>query len=97
MQLTSSVHVSSEIGTLRRLVIHSPDGGIGKVVPGKFKEWLYDDTVHLSQMRREYNEYIKLLSYFLDPEKILYVLEYEKKQAHQFAFEEPSKELINYY
>jgi len=83
MQLTSSVHVSSEIGTLRRLVIHSPDGGIGKVVPGKFKEWLYDDTVHLSQMRREYNEYIKLLLYFLDPAKIPYILDYEKMQPEK--------------
>ena len=64
---------------MRRLIIHSPDGGIGKVVPGKFKEWLYDDTVQLSQMRREYNEYVKLLLYFLDPEKIAYIKDFEKK------------------
>lgn len=81
MQLTGSINVSSEIGTLKRLLIHSPDGGIGKVVPGKFKEWLYDDTVHLSQMRKEYNDYVKLLLYFLDTEKIPYVLECEKAQA----------------
>ncbi|MEP7317728.1 MAG: arginine deiminase family protein [Panacibacter sp.] len=81
MQLTGLINVSSEIGTLKRLLIHSPDGGIGKVVPGKFKEWLYDDTVHLSQMRKEYNEYIKLLLYFLDPDKIPYILECEKTQA----------------
>ena len=60
-------------------MIHSPDGGIGKVVPSKFKEWLYDDTVHITQMRREYNEYIKLLLYFLDPEKINYIKEFEQK------------------
>lgn len=81
MQLTGKIHVNSEIGTLQRLIIHSPDGGIGKVVPGKFKEWLYDDTVHLEQMRREYNEYIKLLLWFLDPEKIPYILECEKKHT----------------
>lgn len=78
MILQNDIHVSSEIGTLKRLLIHSPDGGIGKVLPGKFKEWLYDDTVHLSQMRKEYNEYIKILLYFLDPEKVSYVLDYEK-------------------
>jgi arginine deiminase len=77
------IHVNSEVGRLRRLIIHSPDGGIGKVVPGKFKEWLYDDTVHLSQMRREYNEYVKLLLYFLDPEKIAYIKDFEKIQAHK--------------
>lgn len=78
MQLTGKIHVNSELGTLQRLIIHSPDGGIGKVVPGKFKEWLYDDTVHLEQMRREYNEYVKLLLWFLDPEKIPYILECER-------------------
>ncbi|HNP21400.1 MAG TPA: arginine deiminase family protein [Panacibacter sp.] len=78
MQLTGKINVNSEVGTLQRLIIHSPDGGIGKVVPGKFKEWLYDDTVHLEQMRREYNEYVKLLLWFLDPEKIPYILECER-------------------
>jgi arginine deiminase len=81
MQTPNCIHVNSELGTLKRLLIHSPDGGIGKVVPDKFREWLYDDTVHLEQMRREYNEYIKLLLYFLDPEKIPYILECEKKQT----------------
>lgn len=72
------IYVNSEIGKLRRLIIHSPDGGIGKIVPAKFQEWLYDDTVHLTQMRKEYNNYIKLLLYFLDPEKARYVTEFEK-------------------
>jgi len=81
MLKNNAINVTSEIGTLKRLLIHSPDGGIGKVVPSKFKEWLYDDTVHITQMRREYNEYIKLLLYFLDPEKAAYVNEYEQKQT----------------
>ncbi|MGF7232682.1 arginine deiminase family protein [Arachidicoccus sp.] len=75
------IHVETEIGKLRKLIIHSPDGGIGKVVPAKFKEWLYDDTVHLSQMRKEYNQYVKLLLYFLDRNKAEYVAEMEIKQA----------------
>jgi len=72
------IQVNTEIGRLRRLLIHSPDGGIGKVIPAKFKDWLYDDTVQLSQMRLAYNEYVKLLLYFLDPDKIQYIREYEK-------------------
>lgn len=75
------IHVDSEIGKLKRLIIHSPDGGIGKVVPAKFKEWLYDDTVHLSQMRREYNQYVKLLLHFTDEERAAYVMDFEKTQA----------------
>src|ERR1700754_3332350 len=63
--------VSSEIGNLRALLIHSPDNGLGKVVPSKAQDWLFEDIVHLDTMRRnEYDYYVKLLMYFLDPGKI---------------------------
>jgi len=68
--------VSNEIGTLRKILIHSPDGGIGKILPSKFKDWLYDDTVHLQKMRKEYDEYVRLLLHFLDPDKANYVSEF---------------------
>ena len=65
------IDVSSEIGDLRCLLIHSPDSGLGKVVPSKAQDWLFEDIVHLDTMRRnEYDYYIKLLMYFLDPGKI---------------------------
>lgn len=65
------IHVTSEIGTLKRLLVHSPDSGLGKVVPSKAQDWLFEDIVHLDTIRRkEYDYYIKLLLYFLDPEKI---------------------------
>jgi len=68
---TQKIGVSSEIGTLRRLLIHSPDRGLGKVVPSKAQDWLFEDIVHLDSMRRdEYDYYLKLLLYFLDPEKV---------------------------
>ncbi|HEY8781373.1 MAG TPA: arginine deiminase family protein [Mucilaginibacter sp.] len=63
--------VTSEIGNLRAVLIHSPDNGLGKVVPSKAQDWLFEDIVHLDTMRKnEYDYYIKLLMYFLDPEKI---------------------------
>ncbi|MBE7176004.1 MAG: amidinotransferase [Mucilaginibacter polytrichastri] len=65
------VRVNSEIGRLRRLLIHSPDSGLGKVVPSKAQDWLFEDIVHLDTIRKnEYDFYIKLLLYFLDPDKI---------------------------
>lgn len=65
------VNVSSEIGTLRCLLIHSPDSGLGKVVPSKAQDWLFEDIVHLNTIRKdEYDYYLKLLLYFLDPDKI---------------------------
>jgi len=52
-------------------LIHSPDRGLGKVVPSKAQDWLFEDIVHLDTMRRnEYDYYVKLLLYFLDQEKI---------------------------
>jgi len=65
------IDVTSEIGVLRALLIHSPDNGLGKVVPSKAQDWLFEDIVHLDTMRKnEYDYYVKLLMYFLDPDKI---------------------------
>ncbi|MFT5885897.1 MAG: arginine deiminase [Arcticibacterium sp.] len=64
-------HVNSEIATLKKLIIHSPDSGLGKVVPSKAQDWLFEDIVHLETMRKqEYDYYVKLLLFFLDPSKI---------------------------
>jgi arginine deiminase len=65
------LNVSSETGKLSKLLIHSPDSGLGKVVPSKAQDWLFEDIVHLPTIRRgEYDYYVKLLLYFLDPDKI---------------------------
>jgi len=67
----NKISVTSEIGTLRRLLVHSPDSGLGKVVPSKAQDWLFEDIVHLDTIRRkEYDYYTKILLYFLDPPKI---------------------------
>ena len=56
------VNVSTEIGRLRKLLIHSPDSGLGKVVPSKAQDWLFEDIVHLDTIRKdEYDYYVKLL------------------------------------
>jgi arginine deiminase len=65
------INVSSETSTLRRVLIHSPDAGLGKVVPSKAQDWLFEDIIHLDTIRsKEYDIYIKLLLYFLD-EKVI--------------------------
>src|SRR3954470_17527173 len=67
----SKISVTSEIGRLRRLLVHSPDSGLGKVVPSKAQDWLFEDIVHLDTIRKkEYDFYTKILLYFLDPSKI---------------------------
>src|SRR5688500_17041231 len=67
----NKIRVSSEIGTLRRLLVHSPDSGLGKVVPSKAQDWLFEDIVQLDTIRKkEYDYYTKILLYFMDPGKI---------------------------
>ncbi|MBB6459205.1 arginine deiminase family protein [Flammeovirga kamogawensis] len=84
MHSNLDINVSSEVGTLRRLIIHSPDEGIGKVIPTKAQEWLFEDIIHLETMRKkEYDLYLKILLYFLDYEKI-------HSQIHQI--DQPSAE-----
>ena len=43
MGKNNKISVTSEIGRLRRLLVHSPDSGLGKVVPSKAQDWLFED------------------------------------------------------
>jgi arginine deiminase len=82
--------VTSEIGNLRALLIHSPDNGLGKVVPSKAQDWLFEDIVHLETMRKnEYDYYVKLLMYFLDPQKIKGKLKEIDDEKNKRAFFKP--------
>lgn len=68
--MSNNIGVSSEVGKLKRLIVHSPDAGIGKIAPRMQEELLYDDIVYLDKMREEYREYLRVLLWFLDPEKL---------------------------
>jgi arginine deiminase len=84
--MDSQIFVDSEIAQLKRLIIHSPDSGLGKVVPSKAQDWLFEDIIHLESMRaKEYDLYVKLLLYFLDPDKML-----EFKQDQKRSFFKPN-------
>ncbi len=88
------IDVSSEVGTLKRLMIHSPDSGLGKVVPSKAQDWLFEDIIHLESMRRdEYDHYVKLLLYFLDPEKVKGKIAEIDNPAQKRAFYKPDDPL----
>jgi arginine deiminase len=87
------IKVSSEVGRLRRLLVHSPDSGLGKVVPSKAQDWLFEDIVHLDTIRRkEYDFYTKLLLYFLDPELIRGKLKAIDSEKNKRNFYKPDHE-----
>jgi arginine deiminase len=78
------------VGRLRRLLVHSPDSGLGKVVPSKAQDWLFEDIVHLETIRRkEYDYYTKILLYFLDPGKIKGRLAEVDNDSNNFNFYKP--------
>ncbi len=84
------IKVSSEVGRLRRLLVHSPDSGLGKVVPSKAQDWLFEDIVHLDTIRKkEYDFYTKLLLYFLDPDLILGKLKSIDSEKNKRNFYKP--------
>jgi arginine deiminase len=88
-----AVSVSSEVGRLRRVLVHSPDSGLGKVVPSKAQDWLFEDIVHLDTIRRkEYDYYTKILLYFLDPDKIKGRLSTIDDEKNRRAFYKPGDE-----
>src|ERR1700712_3702458 len=87
------IDITSEIGNLRCLLIHSPDSGLGKVVPSKAQDWLFEDIVHLDTMRRnEYDYYVKLLLYFLDPSRIKGRLAEIDAEENKRSFYKPDNE-----
>ena len=87
---SNKISVSSEVGTLRRLLVHSPDSGLGKVVPSKAQDWLFEDIVHLETIRRkEYDFYTKLLLYFLDSAKIKGRLSEWDDEKNNYKFYKP--------
>ena len=67
----SSVFADSEIKTLRKLIIHSPDEGIDRISPRRAGELLFDDIVHLPTMRKEHQTFKQVLHRFIDPAHVL--------------------------
>ena len=91
MRTLNKIYVSSEVGTLRKLIVHSPDSGLGKVVPSKAQDWLFEDIVHLDTIRRkEYDYYTKILMYFIDPEKIKNRLAEIDNPKNNYQFYKPN-------
>lgn len=69
--MAKKIQVSSEIGNLKRVIVHRPDEGISRITPRKAEELLFDDIVHLPQMQQEHDVFTSLLEHFLGKENVL--------------------------
>jgi arginine deiminase len=69
----NTINVSSEIGRLKRVIVHRPDEGIARISPRRASELLFDDIVHLPQMQEEHDVFTDVLRAFLGNENVLEV------------------------
>lgn len=69
--MANKVNVSSEIGPLRRVIIHRPDEGIARISPKRSEELLFDDIVYLPKMQEEHDIFTDVLRAFIGPENVL--------------------------
>ena len=67
------INVSSEIGTLRKVIVHRPDEGIDRISPKRAEELLFDDIVYLPKMLEEHQIFTDVLKAFLGDENVLEV------------------------
>jgi arginine deiminase len=59
-----SVRVSSEIGALEAVLVHTPGAELLAVTPSTREDYLYDDIIDVENARREHRHFVALLERF---------------------------------
>lgn len=60
------VHVTSEIGALRSVLVHTPGKELVAVTPGNREDYLYDDIIDLDLAQREHRRFVAVLERFAE-------------------------------
>ncbi len=94
----AKVSVSSEIGALKRVIVHRPDEGIARISPKRAEELLFDDIVYLPQMQEEHDVFTEVLAHFLGAGNVLEIeqLLYEALEADEGDKLEMIAKIIDY-
>ena len=71
MDANSRIYVDSEIGRLKKVIVHRPDEGIARITPKRAGELLFDDIVHLPNMQEEHDIFVNVLRAFVGKENVL--------------------------
>src|SRR6476620_7363962 len=58
------VHVTSEIGSLQSVLVHTPGRELEAVTPGNREDYLYDDIIDLEIAQREHRQFVSVLKRF---------------------------------
>lgn len=60
------IHVSSEIGPLRAVLVHEPGNEVLAVTPGTRRDFLYNDIIELDTARTEHRSMVAVLQRFAE-------------------------------
>ena len=60
------VHVTSEIGALRTVLVHSPGNELLAVTPSTREDFLYDDIIDADLAKREHRRFVQVLERFCE-------------------------------
>ncbi len=57
----SNIHVTSEIGKLKKVLLHRPGNELLNLTPDTLSELLFDDIPHLAEAQKEHDAFAKVL------------------------------------
>ncbi|HKK27000.1 MAG TPA: arginine deiminase family protein [Gemmatimonadota bacterium] len=66
----SRVGITSEIGTLRRVLCHEPGAELTVVTPDNRLDYLFDDILDLERSRREHGRFVAILERFAEVHEV---------------------------
>ena len=69
--MDNRIFVSSEIGDLRKVLVHKPDIGIDRISPKRAEELLFDDIVFLEKMQEEHVVFTDTLKMLIGDKNVL--------------------------
>ncbi len=64
--MAAKVHITSEIGRLRKVLVHHPGRELLAVTPSTREDYLYDDLIDLEGAREEHRRFTSILRRFAD-------------------------------
>src|SRR6476619_5788631 len=59
-----AVHISSEIGRVKEVLVHPPGAELLAVTPSNRHDYLHDDIVYLAEAQREHRRFVAVLERF---------------------------------
>ncbi|MEZ4906154.1 MAG: arginine deiminase family protein [Saprospiraceae bacterium] len=64
-------NIHSEIGKLKKVIIHRPDEGLSRISPKKAEELLFDDIIYLPLMQHEHDIFKEVLNIFIGKDNVM--------------------------